>query len=103
MFLHKRDTLAARFKPDGPLTYVNDVCKQYLPGRVGDTILIGINDKSYRKQIANRIHLFTPDKPVRTYIDKLHGITIRWYNKAIFDKDGNIKEFEGIGRLFEGG
>jgi hypothetical protein len=97
MFRASRHILAARFLPDGTLTYVNEMCRKYLPGRPGDTILKDMHDKEQRKKIAKRIYLFTKEEPIRTYIDNIHGMKIRWYNRAIYNDDESKKEFEGIG------
>ena len=96
----------SRFLPDGTHVFVNDAYCRYF-GKTRDEI-IGhrfIPDIPQNDQIIVREHFrsLTPEKPVST-ID--HRIIMpdgkvywqRWSDRAIFDKDGHIIEYQSVGR-----
>lgn len=97
--------LICRFTPDGNLTFVNSAYCKYFDREYNDLIgkpfmdLILDDDKEF---IQNSFKSINKDKPYNHYD---HRITfpngeakwIHWSDRAIFNTDGTIKEYQSIG------
>jgi len=98
--------LICRFLPDGTLTFVNRAYCRYFNHRAADLIgrtfwpFIPAEDhEAARRHFAS----FAPDRPLAT---REHRVTlangeIRWHlwtNRAFFDEQGRLFEFQSVGR-----
>lgn len=96
--------LICRFAPDGKLTFVNKAYCNYFGKKCTD--LIGLDfmdlihdDKDFVKQSFRSI---TKDKPYNHYNHKviMPDGEVRWQHwsdRAIFNEDGSVKEYQSIG------
>ncbi|MEQ9358309.1 PAS domain S-box protein [Coleofasciculus chthonoplastes] len=98
--------LICRYSADGKLTFVNEVYCRYFSKTPEELIgyhffpLIYPDDQI---RIENCIASLTPDNPVNTVEHRviLEGDKIRWQqwsNRAIFDQQGRLLEFQAVGR-----
>jgi PAS domain S-box-containing protein len=100
--------LICRYLPDTTLTFVNGAYCRFF-GKNRDELLgrsfLPLIPEQEREQVTTLIKsllVLTPDRPVTT---SEHGVIlngeIRWYqwsDRAIFDQQGNIIEFQCVGR-----
>ncbi|HWR41786.1 PAS domain S-box protein [Sporomusa sp.] len=98
--------LICRCKPDGTLIFVNDafcrfygIDKEELVGRNFADLLIPDD----RESIQRQIFLLTPKKPIgfaeTRYIRPNGSVRlIEYVSHAFFDEDGNIIEYQSVGR-----
>jgi diguanylate cyclase (GGDEF)-like protein/PAS domain S-box-containing protein len=98
--------LIRRFLPDGALTFVNEAYCRYFGKKpkelIGHTFMPFIPDEDQeivRKQLAS----LSPENPVVTYEHRVVAPNeeIRWQqrsDRAIFDEQGRIIEFQSVGR-----
>jgi PAS domain S-box-containing protein len=98
--------LICRYLPDGTITYVNDLYCRYFGKTkeelIGHTFMPLIHEED-REMFEDYIKTIGRQNPVG---DIEHRVVapdggIRWHHwrdRAIFDEDGNIKEFQGTGR-----
>lgn len=97
--------LICRFLPDGTLTFVNKAYCEYFSMEYNE--LLGKNFLDFiplnqRLKVIEYFSSLTNDKPVITYV---HQITFkdgstrwqRWTDRAIFDINGNVVEYQSIG------
>jgi len=95
-----------RFDKDLNLLFVNPTILQYFGLEenelIGKSILDSI-PREERSSIENRIRSLTPENPVcileHRSIDregKCHWL--QWTNRALFDEQGNLAEYQGVGR-----
>ncbi|MBF0285116.1 MAG: PAS domain S-box protein [Magnetococcales bacterium] len=98
--------LVCRFTPDGTLTFVNGAYARYF-GEQRETLLgrsflplLPAEDQELLHRVWRRM---TPAQPVVTYEHKVntpHG-EVRWHqwtDRAFFSAEGEIREFQGVGR-----
>jgi PAS domain S-box-containing protein len=101
--------LICRFLPDGTLTFVNDAYCRYFEKSVdeliGDSFLSLIADESQAsiRHMLETLTTLTPDRPrlINEYSVVNPDGTMgwqEWQETAIFDTDGHIVEFQGVGR-----
>jgi len=98
--------LICRFRPNGTLTFVNEVYCQYFNRSREE--LIGMNllyflPEGERPKLIQHLVSFSADKPVAILEHQvdLPQKGIRWLqrtDRAIFDKNGRIFEFQSIGQ-----
>jgi PAS domain S-box-containing protein len=98
--------LIARFKSNGTLTFVNEVYCRYFSKSRDD--LIGLNflyfvPEDERSKLVQHLISFGKEKPVATieHQVQLPGKGLRWLqrtDRAIYDDDGQIFEFQSVGR-----
>ncbi len=98
--------LICRFLPDGTLTFVNHPYCRYFHKKEKD--LIGVNFKIFLPKESQRLielHLssFTPDNSVQNVEHKVISPSgeicwHEWTNRAFFDKDGKLTDFQSVGR-----
>jgi len=98
--------LIRRFLPDGTLTFVNQAyCRCHGQERQE---LVGHSFMSYilpeeREMVAQHLASFSREKPVATMEHRavVVGGKVRWQqwiNRPIFDAQGNVIEFQAVGR-----
>jgi PAS domain S-box-containing protein len=98
--------LICRFKPNGTLTFVNEVYCRYF-GKSRDELL-GMNflyfvPENERPRLIQHLSAFSAAKPVGTLEHQIHlpGDGLRWLqrtDRAIFDDRGRIFEYQSVGR-----
>ncbi|MDD5218611.1 MAG: PAS domain S-box protein, partial [Candidatus Omnitrophica bacterium] len=97
--------LLTRWRPDGNLTFVNEACARYFDLKPEE--LVGRNffdmiPEIEREKLKHLISFLTPDKSVEAheqYYMHPDG-TIRWQqwtNRALFNEQGQIVEFQSVG------
>jgi PAS domain S-box-containing protein len=98
--------LVCRWKPGGMLTFVNDAyCCYFGKGRdmlLGKSFLPGIVEED-KKRAADVFESMNRENPVvtREYRVMLPSGDIRWHlwiDRAIFDDQGRIEEYQSVGR-----
>lgn len=99
------DALICRFKPDGALTFVNEeYCAYFKATReelVGKQFFEFI-PKEEREEVRERYTSLTRDNPTVTYEHRVimpNGRVRwqRWTDRAIFDDQGTLAEYQSIG------
>jgi PAS domain S-box-containing protein len=98
--------LICRFDPDSTLTFVNEAYCRFFNKRREDLIgfsFIPLIPPEDRKKVTAHFDSLEPEKPVATHEHQVIGKNgeIRWQqwtNRAIFDEQGVIKEFQSVGR-----
>jgi PAS domain S-box-containing protein len=95
-----------RFLPDGTITFANETLAQYCGGKpselVGQKILSFIHEED-REMVTSNIFAATRENPIVTVEHRvvLPAGEVRWNqwtNRALFDEEGNIIEYQGVGR-----
>ncbi|MHB8164621.1 MAG: PAS domain S-box protein [Methanoregula sp.] len=95
-----------RFRPDGTFVFVNDAyCRYFNKKRdeiIGKLYITNIPEED-RAGVAAIIALLTREHPVATTSNRviLEDGRVRWHqwsNRAIFDEDGKITEYQSVGR-----
>ncbi|MCK9591554.1 MAG: PAS domain S-box protein [Methanoregula sp.] len=95
-----------RFLPDGTLTYVNNsVCRYFQKERaelLGQSIFFLIPQDDKDDLILN-LHSLNAQNPVRTVEHRVYDSSgsirwTQWTNRALFDDNGTIIEYQGVGR-----
>ncbi|HJS20672.1 MAG TPA: GAF domain-containing protein, partial [Anaerolineales bacterium] len=98
--------LICRFKPDGVLTYVNQVYCDYY-GKTSEELLgtsfIPIAEADYPQKLTEHFKSLTPEDPVKRFEQydlRPNGEKRRreWVDRGIFAKNGNIIEIQSTGR-----
>jgi len=98
--------LIDRFQPDGTLTFVNEALCQYYgkpqTALLNQNILTNI-PPAEQQRLREHLATLTPNNPVGTIEHRAtnrHG-ELRWQqwsNRAIFDTEGRVIEYQGVGR-----
>ena len=98
--------LVCRFLPDGVLTFVNQAYCRYHGKQCQE--LVGHSFMSHilpeeRERVVQHLASFSPEKPVATIEHRAvaAGGKVRWQqwiNRPIFDEQGNVTEFQAVGR-----
>ena len=98
--------LICRFHPDGTLTFVNEAYCRFFKKNAEDLLgfsFMPLIPPEDRKNVRALFDSLGPKNPVGTHEHRVIGKDgeIRWQqwtNRAIFDKQGAIKEFQAVGR-----
>lgn len=97
--------MICRYLPNGTLTFVNEAyCKYFNKHKyelIGNNFMPPIPEED-RKKMDNAIKSINKDKP---YVIVEHRVIMpdksirwqRWTNRAIFDEEGNISEYQAVG------
>jgi PAS domain S-box-containing protein len=97
--------LLCRYKPDGTLTFVNDAYCRYFNKKqeelIGRTFMPLIPDEE-REEVKHYIASFNPENPINTIE---HHVILptgeigwqQWSDRALFDEQGNLVEFQSVG------
>ena len=95
-----------RFLPDGTLTFVNETLARYYGVKpselIGREVLPFIHEED-RGMVSSKIFTATRENPIVTIEHRVLLPTgeVRWHqwtNRALFDEEGNIIEYQGVGR-----
>ncbi len=98
--------LVCRYLPDGELTFVNDAfCRFFgaeaeeLLGRKFYTVAV----EKDRLEFATRLSALDRRRPIRTREQRLESPDdeprwLQWTDRALFGADGNLVEFQSVGR-----
>ena len=95
-----------RFLPDGTLTFVNQACARFFANEPKDLIgkkIYQFIHKDERERVKNLLASLTPNNPAQTIEHRavLNNGEVRWQqwtNRAIFDHEGRVVEFQSVGR-----
>ncbi|MBC8249244.1 MAG: GAF domain-containing protein, partial [Anaerolineales bacterium] len=98
--------LICRFRPDGTLTFVNEAYCRYFGKRREELIgrscmpLIPEEDREF---VANQFTSLSMENPIVTYEHRVVAASgeIRWQqwtDRAIFDEQGRLVEYQSVGR-----
>ncbi|HVN54086.1 MAG TPA: PAS domain S-box protein [Anaerolineaceae bacterium] len=99
--------LISRFDPDGKLTYCNGAYAQFFTQPeeevVGKYLKALVFPLSECERLFERLRKLTPENPmvVNTHPEyRLDGDLrwLEWTNRAIFDAEGTLLEYQGVGR-----
>jgi len=95
-----------RFTPDGVLTFVNEAyCKYFKKKRenlIGHRFAPEIPEED-REKVRNHFSSVTPDQPVNSIVHRIimeNGNVQwqKWSDRAIFDAQGHVVEYQSVGR-----
>jgi PAS domain S-box-containing protein len=98
--------LICRFRSDGVLTFVNDAyCRYFEKSRadlLGKTFMPYIVDDD-REMVQRQFHFIGKDHPIETHEQRIVAPNgeVRWQqwtNRGIFDEDGQVIEYQAVGR-----
>ncbi len=100
----------ARWLPDGTRTFVNDSYCRFFgisKDQAIGTSFFPLITEEYREIVRNRIATATPETPVsfrEIKVFRPDGTTgwIQWTDRAIFDNEGKLLEFQSVGRDITG-
>ncbi|WP_409340160.1 PAS domain S-box protein [Methanospirillum stamsii] len=100
--------MIARFSPEGIITFTNEAYRQYYAPRIGLEFPVGKNIRdimeiSNYSQVDAFFQSLTPETPVREMERMVPGKDGNtywqiWAVRALFDEDGNISEYQVVGR-----
>jgi len=96
-----------RWKPDGTRTFVNSAyCRFFGRAReelIGQSFFPLIMDEESRRQVRELTSVLTPANPIAAYEHRVCrpdgsiGWT-QWHDRAIFDDEGRLLEYQSVGR-----
>jgi len=95
-----------RFMPDMTLTFVNDAYCRYF-GKKKDELIghsfMPLIPEQDRERVKEQILSLNCENPVGTHEHRVIGpageiLWQQWTNRAIFDEQGNLAEFQAVGR-----
>jgi PAS domain S-box-containing protein len=98
--------LISRVLPDGTHIFVNDsYCRFFEKTRddiIGKQFIPQLSDEE-KLRIYYHLKFLTPQNPIsgitnRVILENGESRWLFWNNRAIFDKDGNIVEYQSVGR-----
>ncbi len=103
--LEDQTDLIARFRADGTLTYINDAYCRYfgltreeLIGNCYEPVVFE-EDRDYVTQLVNSITLANPVVTIENRVIVAGELRwTQWINRGLFDQQGNIVEFQAVGR-----
>ena len=100
------EAMVCAFLPDGTLTYVNRVCREYYQSNLdefaGHNFWDFVPDATMRQEVASNYRSLTIDQPIITHEQPMmlpdgNQIWQRWTNRAIFNGKGEIVSYQAIG------
>jgi PAS domain S-box-containing protein len=96
-----------RWQPDGTRTFVNSAyCRFFGQTReelIGQSFFALIIDEESRRQVRELTGQLTPENPIASYEHRVRrpdgsvGWT-QWNDRAIYDEEGKLVEFQSVGR-----
>jgi PAS domain S-box-containing protein len=94
--------LICRFTPDGTVTFVNEAyCNYFGKGAIGNSFMLFAPGEDQYK-LKRFLKFFSRENPVKVIENSKtmpDGIQWwQWFNKALFDQQGHITEFQAVGR-----
>jgi PAS domain S-box-containing protein len=103
--LEDQTELIIRFRPDGTLTFVNVAFCRYFGLKREEVIgscyepVVFEADREYVAQQVNSINRENPVLTIENRVVTAGGVRwTQWINRALFDEQGRIVEFQGVGR-----
>ncbi len=96
-----------RWRPDGTRTFVNSAyCRFFGQSReelIGQSFFPLIVDEESREQVRGLTAMLTPENPIAAYEHRVRRpdgslAWTEWNDRAIFDGDGTLVEFQSVGR-----
>ncbi|UCG12154.1 MAG: PAS domain S-box protein [Deltaproteobacteria bacterium] len=98
--------LICRFLPDKTFTFVNHAYCRYFDKQREELIghsFMGLIPQSNHEKLETHLGSLGPDNPVgihehSTITTNGESRWLQWTNKAIFDRDGNLLEYQSVGR-----
>ncbi|MCU0983257.1 MAG: PAS domain S-box protein [Pirellulaceae bacterium] len=96
-----------RWRPDGTRTFVNSAyCRFFGQSRealIGQSFFPLITDEESRQQVRELTGQLTPENPIASYEHRVHRpdgslAWTQWRDRAIFDEEGKLVEFQSVGR-----
>lgn len=96
-----------RWRPDGTRTFVNSAYCRFFGQRreelIGQSFFTLIIDEESRQQVRELTGQLTPQNPIAAYEHRVRrpGGSIawtQWNDRAIFDEEGSLVEFQSVGR-----
>lgn len=98
--------LICRRKPDNTITYINDAYCSYLGMPAGELLGHRYQQDYFeedRKNLLKIVSILTPQNPINSIIFRVStpGGDIRWQSwiiRGIFDDDGELTEYQSVGR-----
>jgi PAS domain S-box-containing protein len=95
-----------RFSPDGTLVFVNEAYCNYfhiLRDEILGKNIFTLIPEDHRDKFSRHLHELTRENPVKTgdsriVTDEGSIRWQRWNNRAIFDEEGHVVEFQCVGR-----
>lgn len=98
--------LICRFNPDGILTFVNNTYCQYFNKKKGD--LVGFNFFEFipeddREATITHLKSLTTEQPEKSYEHQVYSPSgelrwQRWTDRAFFDQQGQVIEYQSVGQ-----
>ncbi len=92
--------LITRVSPEGKITYVNNAFRSIIGKPLGEIIgqdFFALVPREYRKETKAKMYALTPDNPIAVHEHKNRDRLFKWKNRAVFDDQGNLKEFFTVG------
>jgi len=98
--------LICRFLPDTTLTYVNKAYCRYLGKSqeelVGHSFLPFLSEE-YQTALKEHLASLSREDPVGTFEERVRKpdgevVWQQWINRAVYDEEGNLVEYHGVGR-----
>jgi diguanylate cyclase (GGDEF)-like protein/PAS domain S-box-containing protein len=95
-----------RFLPDGTITFTNEVCARFFDKKAGELIgkrIYQFIHKDEIDRVKDLLASLNQNNPVKTIEHRvvLSDGEVRWQqwtNRAIFDHEGRVVEFQSVGR-----
>lgn len=88
------------FLPDGTITHINHACKQALGGDVGQNFIPMLPGHE-QKRVMRHLKTYTLSTPIRSHIEDIGNLKVRWINRITFRDDDSIIEFESVGWIVQ--
>ncbi|WP_321418336.1 PAS domain S-box protein [uncultured Desulfobacter sp.] len=97
--------MICRFLPGGKLTYVNAAYSKYF-AKTAETLIgscfLSLIPEEDHKQVMDALSALTPESPSQSHEHRVHGSDgetrwHRWTNRALFDAQGKVVDFQSIG------
>jgi len=92
--------LVTRVSAEGIVTYINESSASLI-GRPREAIVgtdfFQLVPPAYREKLIKGFATLTPEKPIVVFEHRNKGRLFRWKNRAVFNNDGNLKEYFTVG------
>lgn len=98
--------LVTRFLPDGTITFVNEANCRYFGKSQEDLVgrsFLPVIPEEDRERVQRQIFSLTPENPIVTLEHRVFRpdgqvAWQQWTNRALFDEDGRVREYQAVGR-----
>lgn len=92
--------LITRVSPVGKVTYVNPASAEIIglpPDKIIGRDFYDLVPEQYRFQIEKAFSSLTPDAPLISYEHANRGRLFKWKNRAVYNEQGELKEYFTVG------